>query len=98
GSTATLFPYTTLFRSRVVRMPPPGVEAAEVSGEGCGLFALWLPGAEPDPVQGRWLRLLFGERAYLAVELHREQDDAARLARLEEDRKSTRLNSSHVKI
>ncbi|WP_019398628.1 error-prone DNA polymerase [Pseudoxanthomonas sp. GW2] len=69
---------------RVVRMPPPGVEAGEVAGEGCGLFALWLPGAEPDPAQGRWLRLLFGERAYLAVELHREQDDAARLARLQE--------------
>src|SRR5690606_19279032 len=48
----------------------------------CGLFALWLPGAEPDPAEGRWLQQVFGERAYLAVELHREQDDAARLSRL----------------
>lgn len=48
-----------------------------------GVFALWLPdvtpGAVPDPDGGRWLRSLFGQRAHLAVELHREQDDALRL-------------------
>ncbi|KRE89485.1 DNA polymerase [Frateuria sp. Soil773] len=49
---------------------------------GCGLFALWLPAAEPDEVQGQWLRGLLGERVHLAVELHREQDDAARLRQL----------------
>ncbi|KAF1690081.1 error-prone DNA polymerase [Pseudoxanthomonas koreensis] len=48
----------------------------------CGLFALWIPGAQPDPVQGRWLQSVFGDRAHLAVELHREQDDAARLQQL----------------
>ena len=59
------------------------ITAADDAGdEGCGLFALWLPGTEPDLVQGRWLRQLFADRAYLAVELHREQDDAARLSRL----------------
>jgi len=47
-----------------------------------GLFALWLPGAEPDEAHGRWLRALFGTRAFLAVELHRERDDAERLAQL----------------
>ncbi|MFC3717470.1 error-prone DNA polymerase [Luteimonas soli] len=47
-----------------------------------GLFALWLPGAEPDPGEGAWLRNVFGNRAHLAVELHREDDDAACLARL----------------
>jgi len=47
-----------------------------------GLFALWLPAAAPDPAEGEWLRALFGERAYLAVALHRECDDAARLAQL----------------
>ncbi|GGK10620.1 error-prone DNA polymerase [Luteimonas terricola] len=52
-------------------------EAAE-----CGLFALWLPGVEPDAGEGAWLRSVFGDRAYLAVELHREQDDDARLRRL----------------
>ncbi|WP_042810518.1 error-prone DNA polymerase, partial [Xanthomonas citri] len=29
--------------------------------------------------QGAWLQQVFGERAFLAVELHREQDDVARL-------------------
>lgn len=45
----------------------------------CGLFALWLPGETPDLPEGAWLRALFGERAHLAVELHRGRDDAARL-------------------
>jgi error-prone DNA polymerase len=36
----------------------------------------------PDPGEGAWLRGMFGERAYLAVELHREADDAARMTRL----------------
>ena len=47
-----------------------------------GLFALWCPATQPDPDQGRWLRAVFGERAHLAVELHREQDDEARLREL----------------
>jgi error-prone DNA polymerase len=47
-----------------------------------GLFALWLPGTAPDPGEGAWLRTIFGARAHLAVELHRDDDDAARLARL----------------
>ena len=47
-----------------------------------GLFALWCPAAQPDPGQGRWLRLVFGERAHLAVELHRDRDDEARLRAL----------------
>ena len=52
------------------------------AGEGCGLFALWIPGAQPDPAQGRWLQSVFGDRAHLAVQLHRERDDAARLQAL----------------
>lgn len=48
----------------------------------CGLFALWIPGRIPDEAQGHWLLSLLGERVYLAVELHREQDDAARLRQL----------------
>lgn len=50
--------------------------------EASGLFALWLPGAEPQEEQGRWLQARFGAHAHLAVELHREQDDAARLQQL----------------
>ncbi|WP_242103235.1 error-prone DNA polymerase [Lysobacter sp. M2-1] len=53
-----------------------------VSEQDLGLFALWIPAREPDPAQGHWLQALFGERAFLAAELHREQDDAARLAQL----------------
>src|SRR5690606_8203182 len=56
--------------------------AGDVDPAVCGLFSLWIPGQEVDLEQGRWLRSLFGERAFLAVELHREQDDAARLAQL----------------
>lgn len=44
-----------------------------------GLFALWLPG---QPEEGAWLRDTFAERAFLAVELHRDHDDEARLAAL----------------
>ena len=51
-----------------------------------GVFALWLPEVSPegdaDDGPGRWLRNVFGERACLAVELHREQDDDARLQTL----------------
>src|SRR5690606_38619696 len=35
-----------------------------------------------DLGEGAWLRNVFGDRAHLAVELHREDDDAARLSRL----------------
>ncbi|MCB1567200.1 MAG: PHP domain-containing protein, partial [Xanthomonadales bacterium] len=48
----------------------------------CGLFALWLPGPCVDADEGRWLQSRFGARSFLAVELHREGDDAARLAQL----------------
>ena len=48
----------------------------------CGLFALWIPACDPDPAQARWLRAVFGARAFVAVELHREGDDGARLAQL----------------
>jgi len=51
-----------------------------------GVFALWLPdhapGEEPDEDAGRWLQALFGQRTHLAVELHREDDDDARLRML----------------
>ena len=47
-----------------------------------GVLALWLPDAEPDRGHGLWLRSLFGDRLWLAVELLRQEDDAAKLARL----------------
>ena len=48
-----------------------------------GLLALWLPGDVPDADEGHWLRTHFPERLWIAVELHRGPDDAARLAQLQ---------------
>lgn len=47
-----------------------------------GIFALWLPGRSPKVEEGSWVRNTFGERAYLAVELHRDRDDASKLQEL----------------
>ncbi|NDK39113.1 error-prone DNA polymerase [Pseudoxanthomonas gei] len=47
-----------------------------------GVFALWLSACEEKREQGAWLRTVFDTRAFLAVELHREEDDAARLSSL----------------
>ena len=55
---------------------------AGIDPEASGLFALWVPGREPDEAQARWLHGLFRTRAHVAVELHREQDDTARLRQL----------------
>lgn len=48
-----------------------------------GLLALWLPSPSADPQHGHWLLELFGERLWLAVELHRGPDDTQRLAQLQ---------------
>jgi error-prone DNA polymerase len=48
-----------------------------------GLLALWIPGASPDSAEGAWLKQRFDGRLWLAVELHRGPDDAARLHRLQ---------------
>jgi len=47
-----------------------------------GVLALWIPAASPDAAEGAWTRRMFPERTWLAVELHRGPDDAARLAQL----------------
>ncbi|MDY1032515.1 error-prone DNA polymerase [Stenotrophomonas sp. CFBP8980] len=54
----------------------------DASGEGLGLFALWVPGAQPDAGQAVWMQQVFVQRTWLAVHLQRERDDAARLAQL----------------
>ncbi|WP_445147140.1 error-prone DNA polymerase [Dyella sp. Tek66A03] len=48
-----------------------------------GTLALWLPASQPDCEHGIWLRSMFHERLWLAVELHRGPDDVRRLAQLE---------------
>jgi error-prone DNA polymerase len=49
-----------------------------------GLLLLWLPGEAPSRADGAWLRRHFAGRLWLAVELHRGPDDAARLRLLQE--------------
>ncbi|HUR40379.1 MAG TPA: error-prone DNA polymerase [Verrucomicrobiae bacterium] len=48
-------------------------------------FALWLPGAQVeaiDATQAEWTRECFGEAGGIALEVHRSDDDAARIAQL----------------
>jgi error-prone DNA polymerase len=47
-----------------------------------GLLALWVPDTVNDVEQGRWLQQVFAERLWLAVQLHRCQDDSRRLGDL----------------
>src|SRR3712207_6909430 len=81
---STLFPYTTLFRSR-------GSDPLHVVGRLAG----------PRAVPVRLLRLE-GVRAVLragpARGAHRQRRDRDRTAARAQDRKSTRLNSSHANI
>src|SRR5207253_8917179 len=89
--TSTLFPYTTLFRSRV-RARPPAPPLLRKEGPG--------PPLGPAP-PSRFLARLHGSRSAAAAPLvPRRNDrprDAHRFGGLR-DRKSTRLNSSHVAI
>src|SRR3712207_8370797 len=79
---STLFPYTTLFRSGGDGVPEAGAEAAE--------RARVEPGAGP----GR-LDVLAGERHEVAAVA---DDDGVLGEHRHQDRKSTRLNSSHANI
>ncbi len=56
-----------------------------------GLLALWLPGEQPCQKQGEWLRALFPQVLWLAVELHCGQDDDQRLVQLRETGKALHL-------
>jgi len=48
-----------------------------------GLLALWVAEDSCDTATGEWLRSVFSERLWLAVHLHRGNDDAQRLQRLQ---------------
>jgi error-prone DNA polymerase len=48
-----------------------------------GTLALWMPGRKPNREHGAWVKQLFDDRAWLAVELHRDGNDEARLSELE---------------
>ena len=64
------------------RLSRADIQAHASTAGVAGLFALWLPGQTAQAEQGHWLQTVFVERAYLAVELHRDRDDAERLASL----------------
>ena len=57
--------------------------AEDFAARSAHLLALWVPdGGADDHRHASWLRERFGERLWLAVELHRGSDDDARLAKL----------------
>ncbi|MGQ0501949.1 MAG: error-prone DNA polymerase [Panacagrimonas sp.] len=58
-----------LLRDDFTALPQPGL-------------ALWLPGATIEAGHAAWMRERFPGRAWMAVELHRGPEDAARLRRL----------------
>ena len=60
------------------------LQRADLEEDNEGVLALWPPGSSPDIGHGEWLRATFGDRAWLAVELHRGPDDARRLHELRE--------------
>jgi len=47
-----------------------------------GTLVLWIPEREPNLEHGRWIHDTFGDRAWLAVELHRGPNDVRRLREL----------------
>lgn len=56
---------------------------ADLAGRAPGTLALWIPGREPDREHGAWIKQCFNDRAWLAVELHRDSDDDTRAAELD---------------
>jgi len=48
-----------------------------------GTLVLWVPDLVVDMAHGCWVRQTFGDRAWLAVELHRGPNDARRVRELE---------------
>jgi error-prone DNA polymerase len=56
---------------------------ADMIGGVPGTLALWIPERKANHEHGAWIKHIFNDRAWLAVELHRDSDDEARLAELE---------------
>src|SRR3546814_19359572 len=81
--TDTLFPYKTLFRSEVMTVKRPSTGIVRVESD-CQ-FAL---GRQPDGVAPR-------ARKAPAIDGHKLEVVAVQVHGMAQDRKSTRLNSSH---
>src|SRR3712207_7305657 len=82
---STLFPYTTLFRSRDLVNHPPASQPEE-TGWTVRMWRVRAPGGPPV------------RRVDFSVGARRIDARAAREAPPSKDRKSTRLNSSHANI
>ena len=52
----------------------------DLQGDTNGLLALWLPQADDGPEAGLWLKGIFPQRLWLAIELHCGPDDSRQLA------------------
>src|SRR5690606_41632578 len=91
--TPTLSPYTTLFRSRKCSTQP----SCNTTGQ--GRLRLDLGPLAVDPYDAHALaRLALVRAVALDGNVNAPEHDDARGAVVRQDRKSTRLNSSHVKI
>ncbi|WP_313243136.1 error-prone DNA polymerase [Stenotrophomonas sp.] len=55
----------------------------DIQGLSANLLCLWVD-RSPDPADAGWLQACFPQRLWLAVELHREADDEARLRVLQQ--------------
>src|SRR5690606_40185817 len=91
----TPFPYTTLFRSQ--RMPAAAVDVPE--GDRIGTRLVAQPGHGLDALGDATARRAHGAKTTeVALDVGGEHRHAGVTESLDQDRKSTRLNSSHVKI
>src|SRR3712207_8039716 len=85
---STLFPYTTLFRSELLRVGGSILLDRDVRP------ALGHVGIELQPLLEAWLRIGLDRLGWALRLAHAAIDALVRV----EDRKSTRLNSSHANI
>ena len=56
----------------------------DLQGDTSGLLALWLPETDDEPDAGLWLKDIFPQRLWLAIELHCGPNDARQLAQLQQ--------------
>ncbi|MFA5678291.1 MAG: error-prone DNA polymerase [Pseudomonas sp.] len=56
----------------------------DLAGDNSGLLALWLPHSAADVENGQWLKTLFPQGLWLAIELHCGPDDSRQLERLQQ--------------
>src|SRR3989440_11429981 len=91
---STLFPYTTLFRSRALLPSTPGPSPAAVLAIAIGLLLGVTALGQLQGLATTLVRTYIGERLVLDFRSQLVQQ----VQRLSLDRKSTRLNSRHDQI